>query len=182
MAEKIFYSMGEVSEMFDVNPSLIRYWGSQFEQLRPRRNAKGNRMFSPADVLLLKRIYHFVKERGMTLRGAKLALRAESAAARAGERAEAESKSEDMQLYESLQNLRTMLCEVRELLGEEGVLLDEEPVETIAAAMVAQPAESVEGVATEPKSEEKPAAKVAKAEPKVEKVQPKPLFLEQTLF
>lgn len=75
MAEKLFYSMGEVAEMFDVNKSLIRHWESQFAILRPKRNKKGNRLFSPADVENLKVIYHLVKERGMTLEGAKKALR-----------------------------------------------------------------------------------------------------------
>ena len=75
MAEKLFYSMGEVAEMFDVNASLIRHWESQFSILRPKRNKKGNRLFSPEDVENLKMIYHLVKERGMTLEGAKKALR-----------------------------------------------------------------------------------------------------------
>ena len=67
--------MGEVAEMFDVNTSLIRHWESQFSILRPKRNKKGNRLFSPEDVENLKMIYHLVKERGMTLEGAKKALR-----------------------------------------------------------------------------------------------------------
>ena len=71
MAEKLFYSMGEVAEMFDVNASLIRHWESQFSILRPKRNKKGNRLFSPEDVENLKMIYHLVKERGMTLPGAR---------------------------------------------------------------------------------------------------------------
>ena len=71
MAEKLFYSMGEVAEMFDVNASLIRHWESQFSVIRPKRNKKGNRLFSPQDVENLKLIYHLVKERGMTLEGAK---------------------------------------------------------------------------------------------------------------
>ena len=75
MADKLFYSMGEVAEMFDVNTSLIRHWESQFSILRPKRNKKGNRLFSPEDVENLKMIYHLVKERGMTLEGAKKALR-----------------------------------------------------------------------------------------------------------
>ncbi|MFQ7386627.1 MAG: MerR family transcriptional regulator [Alistipes sp.] len=74
MAEKLFYSMGEVAEMFDVNASLIRHWESQFSVIRPKRNKKGNRLFSPQDVENLKLIYHLVKERGMTLEGAKKAL------------------------------------------------------------------------------------------------------------
>ena len=71
MADKLFYSMGEVAEMFDVNTSLIRHWESQFSILRPKRNKKGNRLFSPEDVENLKMIYHLVKERGMTLPGAR---------------------------------------------------------------------------------------------------------------
>ena len=71
MAEKLFYSMGEVAEMFDVNASLIRHWESQFSVIRPKRNKKGNRLFSPEDVENLKMIYHLVKERGMTLPGAR---------------------------------------------------------------------------------------------------------------
>ena len=112
----------------------------------------------------------------MTLRGAKLALRAESVA----ERGKADSKSDDMKLYESLQNLRTMLCEVRELLGEEGTLLEDETIgnEEISVSEpqlseAAKPAKAK--VAKEPK-EPKPAEK----EPAKE--QPRPLFLEQTLF
>ena len=80
MAEKLFYSMGEVAEMFDVNASLIRHWESQFSVIRPNRNKKGNRLFSPQDVENLKLIYHLVKERGITLEGAKKALKQKPAA------------------------------------------------------------------------------------------------------
>ena len=75
MAKKLFYSMGEVSEMFDVNHSLIRHWESKFEVLKPQKNKKGNRMFTPEDVENLKLIYHLVKEKGMTLKGAQMKLR-----------------------------------------------------------------------------------------------------------
>ena len=61
MAERLFYSMGEVSEMFDVNPSLLRHWETQFSILRPKRNKKGNRLYSPADVEHLKLINHLVE-------------------------------------------------------------------------------------------------------------------------
>ena len=98
MADKLFYSMGEVAEMFDVNTSLIRHWESQFSILRPKRNKKGNRLFSPEDVENLKMIYHLVKERGMTLEGAKKALR----------KAPSESG------VERLQRIRALLVEVRE--------------------------------------------------------------------
>lgn len=105
MAEKLFYSMGEVAEMFDVNASLIRHWESQFSILRPKRNKKGNRLFSPQDVENLKLIYHLVKERGMTLEGAKKALRQP----RAGS-----GMRRDAELAERLQRIRALLVEVRE--------------------------------------------------------------------
>ena len=74
-AKKMFYSMGEVSEMFDVNPSLIRFWEQKFDILKPDKNKKGNRLFTPKDVENLKLIYHLVKEKGMTLKGAQMKLR-----------------------------------------------------------------------------------------------------------
>ena len=107
MAEKIFYTMGEVAEMFDVNTSLIRHWESQFSILRPKRNKKGNRLFSPQDVEHLKMIYHLVKECGMTLEGAKKALRKGDAVTSVGR---------DTELMERLQRIRSQLVEVREEL------------------------------------------------------------------
>ena len=85
--KKLLYSMGEVSEMFDVNPSLIRYWESQFDVLRPKKNKKGNRLFTPEDVQMLKLIYHLVKEQGMTLEGAKRSLKQNRGERRARQRA-----------------------------------------------------------------------------------------------
>jgi len=69
--EKIYYSIGEVAKMFDVNTSLIRFWEKEFEILKPKKNKKGNRLFTKTDVDNLKIIYHLVKERGYTLQGAK---------------------------------------------------------------------------------------------------------------
>lgn len=67
--------MGELAKAFDVNASLIRFWDKEFEILKPKKNAKGNRMFTPEDVKNLQLIYHLVKERGFTLEGAKLHLK-----------------------------------------------------------------------------------------------------------
>ncbi len=72
--EKRYYSIGEVAEMFDVNTSLIRFWEKEFDILKPKKNKKGNRLFTVKDVENLKLIYHLVKERGFTLRGAKTKL------------------------------------------------------------------------------------------------------------
>ena len=126
MADKLFYSMGEVAEMFDVNTSLIRHWESQFSILRPKRNKKGNRLFSPEDVENLKMIYHLVKERGMTLEGAKKALR----------KAPSESGVDrDAELMERLQRIRALLVEVREdLKAGEGEIVTASDADMTAAA------------------------------------------------
>ncbi len=73
--DKRYYSIGELAKAFDVNASLIRFWDKEFDILKPKKNAKGNRMFTPEDVKNLQLIYHLVKERGFTLDGAKTHLK-----------------------------------------------------------------------------------------------------------
>lgn len=165
MAEKLYYSMGEVTEMFDVEPSLIRYWCTQFSCLKPKRNAKGNRLFTPQDIELLKRIHHLLKERRMTIEGAKKAMRKRTI--------EAEEKGSDMDLLEQLQVVRAMLLEMRESIG------DEEPVEEVAPAEAATVAEEPVAEPT-PKKKRAPRRKLIGEEGVVER----PLFpfYEQTLF
>lgn len=75
LPEKRYYSIGELAVAFDVNASLIRFWDKEFDILKPKKNAKGNRMFTPEDVKNLQLIYHLVKERGFTLEGAKVHLK-----------------------------------------------------------------------------------------------------------
>lgn len=75
LPEKRYYSIGELAKAFDVNASLIRFWDKEFDILKPKKNAKGNRMFTPEDVRNLELIYHLVKERGFTLDGAKVHLK-----------------------------------------------------------------------------------------------------------
>ena len=153
MAEKLFYTMGEVAEMFDVNASLIRYWGTQFPALKPHRNKKGNRLFTPADIEILKRIYHYVKECGMTLEGANRALR--------GDRSQAPEANADMELLDRLHNLRSMLVAVRDSLSEEST--------EVASPVVPQPVVEVT-----------PEPEVVAPEPEPQPA--KPMYREQTLF
>ena len=68
---KLYYSIGEVAEMFGVNTSLIRFWEKEFDVIKPHKNKKGNRQFTKADVDNFHLIYHLVKEKGMTLKGAQ---------------------------------------------------------------------------------------------------------------
>lgn len=73
--DKRYYSIGELAKAFNVNASLLRFWDKEFDILKPRKNAKGNRMFTPEDVKNIQLIYHLVKERGFTLEGAKIHLK-----------------------------------------------------------------------------------------------------------
>lgn len=140
MTEKLYYSMGEITEMFDVTPALVRYWCEQFTCLRPKRNAKGNRLFTPKDVEMLKRIYHLLKEKKMTIEGAKRALRKRNQVE--------EGADPDIELLDHLQQLRSMLVELRSGLGGEAVDEDEAVPQEVAAVAVVEAAEPVEVVET----------------------------------
>ncbi|WP_037316749.1 MerR family transcriptional regulator [Salegentibacter sp. Hel_I_6] len=77
LPDKRYYGIGEVAEAFKVNTSLIRFWEKEFDVIKPKKNAKGNRKFTPEDIKNLELIYHLVKERGFTLEGAKTHLKEE---------------------------------------------------------------------------------------------------------
>jgi DNA-binding transcriptional MerR regulator len=77
--EKIYYSIGELSKMFNVNASLIRFWEKEFDIIRPFKNKKGNRLFTQTDVDNFKIIYRLVKEQGFTLQGAKEKIKQDNA-------------------------------------------------------------------------------------------------------
>ena len=69
--EKLFYSISEVAEMFEVNQSNLRFWEKEFNQLTPKRNAKGTRFYTPEDIQTIKQIIYLVSEQKLTLDGAK---------------------------------------------------------------------------------------------------------------
>jgi DNA-binding transcriptional MerR regulator len=73
--EKLYYSIGEVAGMFDVKTSLIRFWEMEFDIIKPKKNKKGNRFFTKEDIDNFHLIYHLVRERGMTLKGAQMKLK-----------------------------------------------------------------------------------------------------------
>jgi len=105
LIEKLFYKIGEVAEMFGVNVSLIRFWEKEFDILKPKKNKKGNRMFTKKDVDNLTIIYHLVKERGFTLEGAKQKLK--------------ENKSDtidNIEIVNHLKDIRGFLVKLREEL------------------------------------------------------------------
>lgn len=75
LPEKRYYKIGEVAKAFNLNTSHIRFWEKEFDIIKPKKNAKGNRMFTPEDINNFKLIYNLVKERGFTLEGAKQKLK-----------------------------------------------------------------------------------------------------------
>ncbi len=98
LPEKLYYGIGEVAKAFDVNTSLIRFWEKEFDVLKPKKNAKGNRKFTPQDIKNLQLIYHLVKERGFTLDGAKTHLK--------------ESKQKTLDNFEIIQKLERVKAEL----------------------------------------------------------------------
>ncbi len=101
--EKLYYSIGEVSEILDVPVSTVRFWENEFDILKPLKNKKGNRMFTAADLKNLRIIHHLLKEEGMTMLGVKKKL--------SGKWEETEYKYE---ISESLRKIRTMLLDMRD--------------------------------------------------------------------
>ena len=157
---KIYYSMGEVCDLFGVNASLLRFWESEFPILKIAKNSRGHRIYTPADVDNLRLIYHLVKEKGMTLEGAKKRIRQN----KDGENHEAE-------IIERLKGIRNMLAALREELGEEVevIEIEEESSEEAAAPVVeVTPAAEVTPEPT-PKPEPEPEPEPAPA-PKEEKL------------
>ncbi|MDB5031947.1 MerR family transcriptional regulator [Mucilaginibacter sp.] len=102
---KMYYTMGEVTAMFDVNASLIRYYEKEFDVLQPKKNKKGNRLFTPEDVENLKIIFNLIRDKGYTLPGAKEYLKSNMA-----------STKDSQKVINSLENLKKFLLEVRDQL------------------------------------------------------------------
>lgn len=101
--DRIFYTIGEAAEAIGESVSLVRFWSNSFPKfLRPARNAKGNRLYTPADIETLKQIHYLVKERGLTLEGA--AARLDSDRIRVDRNAK---------LLESLRQMRAQLVEIK---------------------------------------------------------------------
>lgn len=103
--EKFLYTIGEVSEIFKVNTSLIRFWEKEFSIIRPKKNKKGNRMFTREDLKNFHIIFSLVKEKGYTLEGARQYLKIN--------RGQADAKDE---IEKRLKNIRATLIEIHNQL------------------------------------------------------------------
>ena len=102
---KIYYSIGEVASMFGVNTSLIRFWEKEFDIIQPHKNKKGNRLFTKKDVDNFHLIYHLVKERGYTLKGAKEKIRKNPG-----------DTARDIEILKTLKNMKEFLLEIKSKL------------------------------------------------------------------
>ncbi len=99
--EKLFYSIGEVAKMFDVNTSLIRFWEKEFDIIKPQKNKKGNRLFTKKDISNFHIIYHLVKEKGMTLKGARKKMKENK-----------EDTEHNFEIIRSLEEIKEMLTDL----------------------------------------------------------------------
>jgi DNA-binding transcriptional MerR regulator len=188
--------MGEVADILDVSHSLLRFWEKKFDIIKPAKNKKGNRLFTPEDVRNLKIIYHLVKERRMTLDGAQKHLKANRG-----------DVGRDMQLAERLASIRSLLVEVRNSLGGEETVVDDNlnyelrvtsyesedgnieevreeevtarPVEELIEELLDAPEEMPD---FDSASEFEPAEDELPEEGNKPEEPPKPVFIEQTLF
>ncbi|MDF1574682.1 MAG: MerR family transcriptional regulator [Bacteroidales bacterium] len=99
--EKLYYSIGEVAKMFDVNTSLIRFWEKEFDIIKPKKNKKGNRLFTKKDIENFHIIYHLVKEKGMTLKGASKKMKENK-----------EDTEHNFEIIRSLEQIKDMLTDL----------------------------------------------------------------------
>jgi DNA-binding transcriptional MerR regulator len=102
---KMYYTMGEVAAMFDVNQSMLRFYEKEFDVLQPKKNKKGNRYFTPEDIENLKVIFHLIKDKGYTLNGAKEHMKANMG-----------STKDQQRVIDKLVDLKKFLLEVRDQL------------------------------------------------------------------
>lgn len=149
---KIYYSVGEVCELFGVNASLLRFWEEEFPILKIAKNSRGHRIYTTADVDNLRLIYHLVKEQGMTLEGARKRLR--------GNRKEVNHEAE---IVERLRNIRNMLAALKAEMGDEVevIEIDDEQTAEESAPVTERSAAAPAIVEESPKEEAVVAESVA---------------------
>jgi len=107
MSEKIYFKIGDVAERFGVNTSLIRYWEQEFKFIKPRKSAKGTRLFTKKDIDNFEIIYHLVKEKGMTIQGAKDFLK----------KKKDNATIENLNVINTLNRTKNLLTEIKHILG-----------------------------------------------------------------
>lgn len=103
MSGKLYFKIGEVANKFDVNPSLIRYWEKEFSIIKPKKSAKGTRLFTKKDIDHFEIIHHLVKEKGMTIQGVKDHLKKHSE----------QATFDKLEVINTLKRIKVLLSEIR---------------------------------------------------------------------
>jgi DNA-binding transcriptional MerR regulator len=116
---KLYYTIGEVATMFNVNTSLIRFWEKEFTIIQPKKNKKGNRLFTPKDIINFNKIYNLVKKQGFTLEGAKNALKINNVqninSVKTEDKIVADFSLDKTSIIQSLENVKIKLRKLRGL-------------------------------------------------------------------
>lgn len=103
LPKKLYYSITELANHFDVAPSLLRYWETEFNQIKPKRNAKGTRFYTKEDIAQIEKIHFLVKQQGFTLQGAKDKLKKDK-----------KTIDKHFQILERLESVKSQLVELRQ--------------------------------------------------------------------
>ncbi|MEK9609025.1 MAG: MerR family transcriptional regulator [Flavobacteriaceae bacterium] len=105
LPEKRYYSIGEIAKAFDVNPSLLRFWEKEFKEINPKKKKGGSRKYTPEDVVTLQKIHHLLKEKGLTIEGAKKQLKLKDLA-----------EDKNLVVIQKLEQLKSQLHQLKENL------------------------------------------------------------------
>ncbi|HCZ09913.1 MAG TPA: transcriptional regulator [Flavobacteriaceae bacterium] len=105
LPEKRYYSIGEIAKAFDVNPSLLRFWEKEFKEINPKKKKGGSRKYTPEDVVTIQKIHHLLKEKGLTIEGAKKQLKLKNLA-----------EDKNLVVIQKLEQLKSQLHQLKENL------------------------------------------------------------------
>ena len=105
LPEKRYYNIGEIAKAFDVNPSLLRFWEKEFKEINPKKKKGGSRKYTPEDVVTIQKIHHLLKEKGLTIEGAKKQLKLKDLA-----------EDKNLVVIQKLEQLKSQLHQLKENL------------------------------------------------------------------
>ena len=105
LPEKRYYRIGEIAKVFDVNPSLLRFWEKEFKEIQPKKKEGGARKYTPDDVNTIQKIYYLLKEKGLTIEGARKQLKLKTL-----------SENSNLEMIQKLEQLKSDLVKLRENL------------------------------------------------------------------
>lgn len=131
-SRKLYYSIGEVAELFAVNESTLRFWEKEFpETIKPKKNVKGVRSYTKEDIERIRLVHFLVKEKGMTLAGARKKIKEDR-----------KGMTAQFELAQRLRKIRAELLTLQEELGHPvGLEVEDRPEEPLATVLHFPPRE-----------------------------------------